>query len=368
MHSIHGSVKPSFDKRKSYSIQQRPHSPNLYDDQSARMSVKDGDNGSDDESLDELDIANVDDHTEPDGTVIVINNNNEDTVDALFKMGTSWKNGIANSYGSRDSHRMISLNDDHPSSNLDVGSITEPEVNDIGGAGIQSLKTAHSTDLTNLRSLASGNTQHSVRFNEKNGDIFEDAIANEIKIELTQQIRQELMEDFELKLAQKEIENRLKLNKQKEEIEAEKREIISNYETLVSKIENEKREIEQDMTTMMNENRKELNTTHSEAMKELNNVYSHNTNTFVYDNRYGLDNNDINDDYKLSERIDDRPSINWSESNSKKELKNRATQHRKKKINNNNEKELKYHDMEVYAKLEKLFNSSTLLWSFPLIK
>merc|ERR1712129_98940 len=67
--------------------------------------------------------------------------------------------------------------------------------------------------------------------------IFEEAVTREAKHELQREIREELQEDFELKLHQKEIELQLKLNQQKDQSEAEKKELIQKYERLILQFE-----------------------------------------------------------------------------------------------------------------------------------
>eukprot|EP00483_Globobulimina_turgida_P008717 UN08735 len=54
-------------------------------------------------------------------------------------------------------------------------------------------------------------------------NIFEDAVAQEIKIELRKQIETELSEDYELKLRQKDIELQMKLHQEKTILEEEHR-------------------------------------------------------------------------------------------------------------------------------------------------
>lgn len=89
------------------------------------------------------------------------------------------------------------------------------------------------------------------------GIIFEEAVTREAKAELTEQIKEELQEDFELKLHQKEIEMQLRLGEQKEEYDAKEKELIQKYETLIQ-------EYEAKLEEAMNESRR--NSYHSERL------------------------------------------------------------------------------------------------------
>jgi len=178
---------------------------------------------------------------------------------------------------------------------------------------------SRSMDLHTLQRMASNVT-----------NVFEDAMTVEFKNEMKTQIREELMEDFQLKLQQKDIENRWKLNKQKEKIEAERQELIDKYEQLIAKYE------------------RDLNTNN------------------VADERRS----DEQDDYKInvhvgqmdhllvhSLQIADRASVDASS------LHRRKGERKVSKP----QKEGKW-ELDFWAKIEKLYNSSSVMWSLPLYK
>jgi len=369
MHSVHGlapSIQPQFGDRASKSFKQiddmssqnsnhssfkRHHTIDLYDNLSggsARLSIKDDGTGDNESEIDSADEAH-------DQTVIVVDGVDHhqevmgnDAVDALFAMGRSWKSGIGSGLSNMD---RISQH-----SNRSLG------VDDIRSHIAQ--KQSVSVDITNLH------RQQTIA--KQQGDIFEEALKREIKIELTQQIKQDLMEDFELKLAQKDIENRLKLNKQKDAMNKEKQQLINQYEATIAELEDEKDEI------MRTYDRKQLNQTHSEAMRELNREMRELRESTDWDYQSV-------DDYKMSEqssqpstntnaRISDRPSIVCDDSikGRKQILKDRTSRNIKRP--NTDYKTTtcrgtmdKFH-IDFYQKIEKLFSQSTILWSLPLIK
>lgn len=207
---------------------------------------------------------------------------------------------------------------------------------------------------------------------KQQGDIFEEALKREIKIELTQQIKQDLMEDFELKLAQRDIENRLKLNKQKEAMNREKQQLINQYEATITELEEEKEEI------MRNYDRKQLNQTHSDAMRELNLEMRELRESTDWDYQ-SVDDYKINDQTSQASaianaRISDRPSIVCEES-LKGKIKDRTSRNINKHRGNTDYANTTCHGsmmdkfhLDFYHKIENLFAQSTILWSLPLIK
>ena len=67
-------------------------------------------------------------------------------------------------------------------------------------------------------------------------DIFEDAVAQELKIQLRKQIEAELKEDYQLKLKQHEIEYQMKLHKETKVVREEQRKEKEEYEKRIDEL------------------------------------------------------------------------------------------------------------------------------------
>ena len=74
-------------------------------------------------------------------------------------------------------------------------------------------------------------------FPKDHADIFEDAVAQEIKIELRKQIEKELNDDYQLKMQQRDIEYKMKLNKEQHEINERERKLKEEYEKQINELQ-----------------------------------------------------------------------------------------------------------------------------------
>eukprot|EP01084_Bolivina_argentea_P065708 119768_1 len=110
-------------------------------------------------------------------------------------------------------------------------------------------------------------------YNQKTNDIFENAMTAEIKNELRNKIKEELIEDFELKLKQKDIENSLKLNKQTEQLEAEKKDLIEKYEQLVAKYRSDLEVTPENQATLLSRHTNKLTDVSSSSSSTSGNIF-----------------------------------------------------------------------------------------------
>merc|ERR1719242_1501139 len=191
--------------------------------------------------------------------------------------------------------------------------------------------------ISNL-SKGSSNFNYGHAFNPPDaGVIFEEAVTREAKAELTEQIKEELQEDFELKLHQKDIEMQIRLGEQKDGFDAKEQEIIQKYETLI-------KQYEADLEAALNAARR--NSVHTDPLVMLDNEDTKtsevdlNTRKIftLRDDEQGLDPDDttiplINRN-QFDQTIDDVEEM-------KAQLKA---------------------DTGFYLRVERLFSDSTLLW------
>jgi len=94
-------------------------------------------------------------------------------------------------------------------------------------------ESAQSVDSVHDQEQEPAYSRHAAA-NKTVDDIFEDAVAQELKIELRKQIEAELNEDYQLKLKQHDIEHTMKLHKEREALQQEHQKLKEEYEAEIN--------------------------------------------------------------------------------------------------------------------------------------
>ena len=97
------------------------------------------------------------------------------------------------------------------------------------------LDVSHKQESAPSGNMGMGGSVRDI-FARAQGDIFEDALAQEIKVELRKKLAAEFKEDYELKLKQKDIEYQMKLHKDLKEANEEQRREKERYEKRIDEL------------------------------------------------------------------------------------------------------------------------------------